>query len=208
VSASSAAVAHLRAADPVLAGMLDDLGGAPPAWTPTGDIYGVIIRGIVSQQFSEFAARAILGRLLARFGGRAPTPAEVLADDPDELKSVGLSRAKVVALRSLAEHIQDGTLRLDGLAALDDDALVAALTQVKGIGKWTAETLMVIELSRPDVLLDGDVVIRRAVQRGWGLPGPPTREQIVALAEPWRPYRSTACTLLWAWMRAAPIATA
>src|SRR4051794_9040982 len=106
------AVAHLRAADPVLARMIDDLGGDVPRWTPDGDPYGAIIRAIVSQPLSTASGRAILGRLQARFGGRNPTPAEVLADDPAELKTVGLSRAKVVSLRSLAEHLEDGDLEL------------------------------------------------------------------------------------------------
>jgi DNA-3-methyladenine glycosylase II len=201
-----AAVGHLRAADPVLAGMLEDLGDDPPAWTPTGDPYGAIIRAIVSQQLSVTAARAIHGRLLTRFGGREPTPAEVLADDPDALKSVGLSRAKVVSLRSLAGCIEDGTLELDRLAELDDDALIDELTMVKGIGEWTAQVLLVTELARPDVLVTGDLVIRRAVERGWDLPALPTREELLALGAPWRPYRSTACALLWAWMRVAPTA--
>jgi DNA-3-methyladenine glycosylase II len=203
---SDVAVAHLRAADPVLAGMLDDVGGAPPAWVPSGDPYGAIIRAIVSQQLSVGAARAIHGRLLARFDGREPTPEQVLADDPDELKSVGLSRAKVVSLRSLATRIDDGELDLGALDALDDDALIAQLTVVKGIGEWTAQVLLVTELARPDVLVTGDLVIRRAVQRGWSLPAPPTREELLALGEPWRPHRSTACALLWAWMRTAPTA--
>jgi DNA-3-methyladenine glycosylase II len=202
----SAAVAHLRAADPVLAAMLDDVGGAPPAWVPSGDPYGAIIRAIVSQQLSVGAARAIHGRLLARFDGREPTPDEILADDPEGLKSVGLSRAKVVSLRSLATCIEDGTLDLGRLDELDDDALIARLTVVKGIGEWTAQVLLVIELARPDVLVAGDLVIRRAVQRGWSLAALPTREQLYALAEPWRPFRSAACALLWAWMRTAPTA--
>jgi DNA-3-methyladenine glycosylase II len=203
---AAAAVAHLRAADPVLAGMLDDVGGAPPVWTPTGDPYGAIIRAIVSQQLSVGAARAIHGRLLARFGGREPAPAEVLADDPEQLKSVGLSRAKVVSLRSLATCLEDRTLRLDALADLDDAALIAELTQVKGIGEWTAQVLLVTELARPDVLVTGDLVIRRAVERGWSLPALPVREELLALGEPWRPHRSTACALLWAWMRVTPTA--
>jgi DNA-3-methyladenine glycosylase II len=203
---SDAAVAHLRAADPVLAGMVDDLGGDVPRWTPSGDPYGAIIRAIVSQQLSTTAARAILGRLQARFGARNPTPAEVLADDPDALKSVGLSRAKVVSLRSLAEHLAGGSLALDRLGEADDDAVIAQLTAVKGIGEWTAQVLMVTELARPDVLVAGDLVIRRAIERGWQLPALPTREEIYALAEPWRPHRSTACALLWAWMRVTPTA--
>jgi DNA-3-methyladenine glycosylase II len=195
------AVAHLRAADPVLARMIDDLGGEVPRWTPTGDPYGAIIRAIVSQQLSTIAARAILGRLQARFGGRNPTPAEVLADDPDALKSVGLSRAKVVSLRSLAQHLHDGDLELDALSALDDDALIAELSAVKGIGEWTAQVLLVTELAREDVLVAGDLVIRRSVQRGWALPALPSRDALYALADPWRPHRSTACAVLWAWAR-------
>jgi DNA-3-methyladenine glycosylase II len=206
VARARTAVAHLRAADPVLAGMIDDLDGQIPAWTPAGDPYGAIIRAIVSQQLSVIAARAILGRLHERFGGRDPTPAEVLADDPDGLKSVGLSRAKVNALRSLAEHVGDGSLALDALGDQDDDALIAELTAVKGIGEWTAQVLMVTELARADVLVAGDLVIRRAVERGWKLPALPTREELYALAEPWRPYRSAACAVLWAWMRVAPTA--
>lgn len=200
------AVAHLRAADPVLAGMLDDVGGEVPVWTPSGDPYGAIIRAIVSQQLSVGAARAIHGRLLARFDGREPTPEEVLADDPEGLKSVGLSRAKVVSLRSLATCVDDGDLDLAALGALDDDELIATLTVVKGIGEWTAQVLLITELARPDVLVAGDLVIRRAVERGWALPELPTRDELYALAEPWRPYRSTACALLWAWMRTAPTA--
>jgi DNA-3-methyladenine glycosylase II len=196
------AVAHLRAADPVLARMIDDLGGDVPRWTPTGDPYGAIIRAIVSQQLSTSAARAILGRLQDRFGGRNPAPAEVLADDPDELKSVGLSRAKVVSLRSLAEHLEDGELELGSLSALDDDALVAELSAVKGIGEWTAQVLLVTELAREDVLVAGDLVVRQSVRRGWDLDHLPERAEMYALAEPWRPHRSTACAVLWAWARA------
>jgi DNA-3-methyladenine glycosylase II len=197
------AVAHLRAADQVLARMIDDLGGDVPRWTPTGDPYGAIIRAVVSQQLSVIAARAILGRLQDRFGGRNPTPAEVLADDPDQLKSVGLSRAKVVSLRSLAQHLQDGDLELDRLSALDDDALIAELSAVKGIGEWTAQVLLVTELAREDVLVAGDLVIRRAVERGWALDHLPQRDELYAMAEPWRPHRSTACAVLWAWARVA-----
>ena len=186
--------------------MLDDVGDEVPGWEPTGDPYGAIIRAIVSQQLSVGAARAIHGRLLARFDGREPTPEEILADDPEGLKSVGLSRAKVVSLRSLATCLDDGDLDLDALEALDDEELIATLTVVKGIGEWTAQVLLITELARPDVLVAGDLVIRRAVERGWSLPAMPTREELYALAEPWRPYRSTACALLWRWMRTAPTA--
>lgn len=186
--------------------MLDDVGGEVELWEPSGDVYGAVVDAIVSQQLSVLAARAILNRLMDRFGGRVPTPEEVLADDPDGLKSVGLSWAKVRSLRDLAQRLDDGALDLAGLAALDDDAAVAELSRVKGIGEWTAQVLLVTELGRPDVLVAGDLVIRRAIERGWGLDHLPERAEVYALAEPWRPYRTTACALLWRWMRTSPVA--
>jgi DNA-3-methyladenine glycosylase II len=186
--------------------MLDDVGGEVEVWDESGDVYRGVVDAIVSQQLSVIAARAILGRLLDRFGGRPPTPDEVLATDQDDLKSVGLSWAKVRSLRSLAEHLRDGTVRLEDVPAMDDEAAIAHLSQVKGIGEWTAQILLVTELARPDVLVAGDLVIRRAIERGWGLDHLPERAEIYALAEPWRPYRTTACALLWRWMRTSPVA--
>jgi DNA-3-methyladenine glycosylase II len=200
------AAEHLRRADPVLARLLDEL-GPPRRRVPTGDPYGALVRVIVGQQLSVTAARAIHGRLLERFGGRAPTPAEVLADDPDALRiAAGLSRAKTVFLRSLAQHIVDGDLDFGRLGELDDDALIAELTAVKGIGEWTAQIYLMIELARPDVLAVGDLGIRRAVQRTYELPDLPGRDELIALAEPWRPHRSAACELLWRSLENAPIA--
>ena len=199
------AAQHLRRADPVLARLLDDVGPVAER-EPTGDPYGALVRVIVGQQLSVTSARAIHGRLLQRFGGRPPTPAEVLADDPDDLRTaVGLSRAKTLFLRSLAEHIVAGELELDRLGDLDDDALIAELTAVKGIGEWTAQIYLMTELARPDVLAVGDLGIRRAVQRAYGLADLPGRDELVALAEPWRPHRSAACRLLWQSLDNAPV---
>jgi DNA-3-methyladenine glycosylase II len=172
---------------------------------PTGDPYGALIRVIVGQQLSVTAARAIHGRLLARYGGRAPTPPQLLADDPDALRtSAGLSHAKTASLRSLAEHVVAGELELDRLAELDDEALIAELTVVKGIGQWTAHIYLLAELGRSDVLAVGDLGIRRAVQRAYGLAELPTAEELTRLAEPWRPHRSAACRLLWRSLDAEP----
>jgi DNA-3-methyladenine glycosylase II len=175
-------------------------------WRPRGDVYEAVVDAIVSQQLSVIAARAILTRLMDRFGGRVPTPAEVLADAPEDLKSVGLSWAKVRSLRSLAEHLDDGSVRLEDVPSMGDDEAIAHLSQVTGIGEWTAQVLLVTELGRPDVLVAGDLVIRRAIERGWKLDHLPERAEIYALAEPWRPYRTTACALLWRWMRTSPVA--
>jgi DNA-3-methyladenine glycosylase II len=177
--------------------------GSRPA---PGDHYGALLRSIVGQQLSTRAARAIYGRVLERFGGRTPTPEEVLADDPEELRAAaGLSRAKVAFLRSLAEHVVAGELELDRIDRLSDDEIVAELVAVKGIGEWSAHMFLMFQLERPDVLAVGDLGIRRAVQRAYGLDAPPTAAELTALAEPWRPYRTLACRILWRSLDATPV---
>ena len=131
--------------------------------------YGALVRAIVGQQLSVHAARAIYGRLTARFGDRTPTPEQILAEDPEELRAAaGLSRAKVGFLRSLAEHVISGELELERLGDLDDDAVVSELVAVKGLGIWTAQMFLMFHLERPDVLPVGDLGIRRAIERAYG----------------------------------------
>jgi DNA-3-methyladenine glycosylase II len=137
-------------------------------------------------------------RLLDRYDGRPPTPAEVLAEDPEELRAaIGLSRMKVAFLRSLAEHVTDGSLELDRMGSLSDEDVIAELVEVKGIGQWTAHMFLIFHLERPDVLAVGDLGIRSAIRAAYELdelPGPAEMERI---GEPWRPYRSVACRYLW-----------
>jgi DNA-3-methyladenine glycosylase II len=196
-----AADAHL-ARDPVLARLIAEQGGPLPRdHDPRGrpsDVYGALIRAITGQQLSVKAAQAIYGRLTERFGGRTPTPVELLADDPEELRAAaGLSRAKVTSLRSLAEHVLDGELELDRLTQLDDGEVIRELVAVKGIGEWTAHMFLMFTLHRPDVLATGDQGIRNAVMRAYGLAAPPDPDAMIELAEPWRPYRTRACLYLW-----------
>lgn len=205
-----AGVKHLRAADPVLAALTDSVGpldvGRSPERPPPEDHYGALVRSIVGQQLSVYAARAIYGRLTARFGGRPPTPEEVLADDPEELRAAaGLSHAKVRSLRSLAEHVRDGELELEQLDGLDDEEVIAELVAVKGIGPWSSHMFLMFHLERPDVLAVGDLGIRRAVERAYGLPALPTADELERIAEPWRPYRSLACLYLWNSLDAVPV---
>jgi DNA-3-methyladenine glycosylase II len=203
----AAAVEALRQADPVLRGVIDEVGplGDFFAGRPT-DHYGTLVRSIVGQQLSTKAAGAIYNRLLDRFGGRAPAPEEVVADDPEELRiAVGLSHAKVRYLRSLAEHILDGSLRLDRLTELPDDEVTAELVAVKGIGVWSADMFLMFHLRRPDVLPVGDLGIRRAVMRHYGLAGLPAPAELTAIAEPWRPHRTLACIFLWRSLHAIPV---
>jgi len=206
----SAAVAYLRAADPVLATVIDELGGSdglgdPRAGRPQ-DHYGALVRSIVGQQLSTRAARAIYARLTDRFGGRPPTPDEVLADDPDALRAAaGLSRAKVRYLRSLAEHMRDGSLDVESLDSMPDDDVVAQLTAVKGIGLWSAQLYLMFHLGRPDVVAVGDLGLRKAVMRRYALPKLPDAAEMERIAEPWRPYRTLASRFLWRSLMATPV---
>jgi DNA-3-methyladenine glycosylase II len=206
---TSDAVGYLRAADPVLKQLIDEIGadglGDPRAGRPS-EHYGALVRSIVGQQLSTKAARAIYTRLIERFGGRPPTPQEVLADDPDALRAAaGLSRAKVTYLRSLAEHVLDGSLELERLDALPDEEVIAELTAVKGLGSWSAHMFLMFHLGRPDVLPVGDLGIRRAVERAYGLDELPAPAALEAIAEPWRPDRTLACRFLWRSLDATPV---
>ena len=194
--------AHLRRADPVLEGLIDGYGGPLPierdARGRPEELYGALVRSIAGQQLSVKAARSIWNRLLSRYDGRTPTPAEILADDPEELRAAaGFSRAKVVYLRSLAEHVQSGALELDALRRLDDEAVVSALTAVKGVGTWTAHMFLMFTLHRPDVLPVGDLGVRNAVRNAYGLSAAPDPGTLATIAEPWRPHRTRACLYLW-----------
>jgi DNA-3-methyladenine glycosylase II len=198
---AAAALPHLRAADPVLARLLDASEGPvlePDPSRDHADHYAALVRAIVGQQLSTTVARVIYGRLLERFGGRPPTPEEILADDPEELRAAaGLSRAKTTFLRSLAEHVVSGELDLEHVSTLPDDELIRELTAVKGIGEWSAHMFLMFQLRRPDVLAVGDLGVRRATQRAYALDDLPSAAALTALAEPWRPYRTTACRVLW-----------
>jgi len=198
---SKRAIAHLRAADPVLAALIDavgPLGDARAGRPDPGDHYGALVRTIAGQQLSVLAARAIYGRLTARFDDRPPTPQEILDDDPEELRAAaGFSRAKVSYLRSLAEHVLSGELELERLDELSDEDAIAELVAVKGIGVWTAHMFLMFQLGRPDILPVGDLGIRRAIEIAYGLDGLPDGPTMEEIAEPWRPQRTLACRYLW-----------
>jgi DNA-3-methyladenine glycosylase II len=207
----TAAVKHLRRADPVMAEIVDrvgpcELGSRTDRGGPARDHYGALLRGIVGQQLSVLAARSIHGRLVERYGGRTPSPHELLADDPDELRAAaGLSRAKVLFLRDLAERLESGALELDDLDELSDAEVSARLMEVKGIGQWTADMFLIFHLGRPDVLPVGDLGIRRAAMLAYRLRKLPQPARLAALARPWRPWRSVASWYLWASLRVVPV---
>jgi DNA-3-methyladenine glycosylase II len=195
------AIAYLSAADPVLGALIEQvgpLGNAREGRPDQDDHYGALVRSITGQQLSVLAARAIYGRLTARFGDRPPTPEEILSDEPEELReAAGLSRAKVSYLRSLAEHVLSGELELERLNELGDEEVIAELVAVKGLGLWTAQMFLMFHLDRPDVLPVGDLGIRRAIERAYGLDGLPLAPAMEEIALPWRPHRTLACRYLW-----------
>jgi DNA-3-methyladenine glycosylase II len=202
------AVEHLRGADDTLRKIIDERGPLDHEARMRGrpnDAYGALLRSIVGQQLSTKAARSIYARLTDLFDGRTPTPQELLDADPEVVRSAGLSRPKVSYLRSLAEHVVSGELELDRLTELPDEEVTREVTAVKGLGQWTADMFLIFHLGRPDVLPVGDLGVRRAVERAYGLEELPDAETLERLGERWRPYRSLASLYLWESLDNAPV---
>jgi DNA-3-methyladenine glycosylase II len=191
---------HLRNADPVLARLIDDRPDFDPrAWMallPPMDLYGALLFQITGQQLSVPATRRTLARIEALFGGHLPTPTELLGVDPDRLREAGLSWRKVSTLRDLAERLTDGRLNPDVLSSLPDDELMAELTAIPGVGPWTVQGVLIIALQREDVVLPGDLALRKAIKAAYQLDHLPTQQEVLAIAEKWRPYRSLATSYL------------
>jgi DNA-3-methyladenine glycosylase II len=191
--------AVLRAADPRMAALVDaDPGLDPDAFFDNwpADLWSALVFQVIGQEVSLAAAGAIRGRLEALHDGRLPTPAELLATDEEALRGIGLSRAKVVYLHDLAARVVDGRLDFERLPALDDDAARNELTQCKGVGRFTADGVLMLALRRPDVWPAADLALRHAVARVWGLDGPVSVAEVDALGERFRPWRTLAAVYL------------
>jgi DNA-3-methyladenine glycosylase II len=198
---------HLRSVDHVMRGLIDDGGPIDPerdrrASRP--DPYEALARAIVGQQLSTKAARSIWERLIEILGGTLPPPSKVLEVDAETIRSAGLSRAKVAFIMDLAERIADGRLDVEALGELSDEDVIAALTEIKGVGPWTAEMFLIFHLGRPDVLSTGDLGIRRAAQLAYGLEDLPGPQDLERIAEPWHPHRTLGCLYLWRSLDNAP----
>ena len=167
----SQARAYLRDADPVLARLIDGRPDFDPrAWLaqlPPMDLYGALLFQVTGQQLSVAATRRTLARIQALFGGRLPAPAELLALDPGQLRQAGLSWRKISTLRDLAERMTDGRLNQEELSTRPDDEVMAELTAISGIGPWTVQGALLIALQREDVVLPGDLALRKAVQAAY-----------------------------------------
>jgi DNA-3-methyladenine glycosylase II len=164
--------------------------------TTSSDPWWELVDSITSQQLSLKASATILTRVEALFPER-PTPSELAGVDPERLRAAGLSWAKVRYVQDLAARVADGRLDLEALRQLNDEDVIATLTEVKGIGRWTAEMFLIFHLGRPDVLPVDDLGFREAAMRLYRLPERPDAETLTALGERWRPYRSVATRLLW-----------
>lgn len=191
------AVAHLQAVDPVMHAVIDVVGPCAFAHRAEGTHFEAVARSIVYQQLSGKAAGTIHRRFHALYGDRAPEPAELLATSDERLRAAGLSRQKIGYLRDLAARVTSRDVPLDDIDALDDAAAIAALSRVKGVGRWTAQIFLMFRLGRPDVLPELDLGIQRGVQLAYGLPALATPREVQAIGEPWAPWRTVAAWYLW-----------
>jgi DNA-3-methyladenine glycosylase II len=192
----------LRKADPVLARLIDahpDF--RPRAWMdelPPLDAFGTLVFQVAGQQLSVASTRAIIRHLQEQFGGHMPSPDEVLAADPQVLRASGFSVRKGQTIRALADRFVDGRLSDEALSRMTDEEIEATLTEVPGIGLWTARGFLLVALDRPDVFLSGDLALRRAIQRTYAFDHLPSEAEVAEVSDRWRPHRSLAVSYLFA----------
>ena len=196
------ALSTLRAADPTLRRTIDSIGpfALDREVRSAASVYAALAQSIVSQQLSGKAAATIYGRLCALFPGArgGPKPAQVLSASDEALRGAGLSRAKALALRDLAERSLAGEIpTLAAARRLPDDALIERLTAVRGIGRWTVEMFLIFRLGRPDILPVDDYGVRKGFALAWGLAEHPSPRALAAHGERWAPYRTVASWYLW-----------
>jgi len=163
--------------------------------------FPALVRAIIFQQLAGRAAQTIHDRFVMAIGGGLPTPEAVLSASDEALRGAGLSRGKMAYIRDLASHVQSRSLDFKRLPRMDDEAIIAHLTRVKGIGRWTAEMFMMFNLRRPDILPVDDLGVRTAVMKAYGLPEPPAPKQLREFGERWKPHRTAAAWYLWQSMR-------
>ena len=191
--------------DPILRTLMQKYGPCRMARHQHTDPFQALVHAIISQQLSTKAAATIAARFASLFGSTFPSPAQVAVMPDEALRGVGLSSQKLGYLRDLCSRIGSGSLPLDDLDGMSDDEVIAALTEVKGIGRWTAEMFLMFRLHRPDVLPVGDLGIVKAIQKNYRLRKVPTPARMTRIGEIWRPYRSIACWYLWRSLENAPL---
>jgi DNA-3-methyladenine glycosylase II len=194
---TSAAINHLSNIDPVMRTTIEQIG--PCTLKPDSDIFHALVDAIISQQISVKAANAILARVRTTLPDGIVTAEALAAYDFDRLRTLGLSTQKARYILSLVEHIQNGQLVLEELPMLGDEEIIQRLTVVKGIGRWTAEMVLIFTMGRADVLPVDDLGFLEGVRAAYGLPERPKRAEMLERGEVWRPYRTFATWYMWAW---------
>ena len=191
---------HLRKVDPVIRQLVEQRPDFDPhAWLselPPMDLFGSLLFQVTGQQLSVAATRRNIARVTSLFGGHIPSPDQLLAGDPNDLRAAGLSWRKVNTLRDLAERFVDGRLDVERLRGMSDDEFIAELTAVPGIGPWTAQGALLVALRREDIVLAGDLALRKAIRDAYHLGHLPSQEEVLDIAEKWRPFRSLATSYL------------
>src|SRR5215216_978407 len=191
------AVAHLKKVDPRLAQVIEKL-GPYKGWPPSdGTHFDAVARSIVFQQLSGKAAGTIHGRFQGLYGGRTPLPSELASTSDEQLRAVGLSRQKSAYLKDLGARVATGQLSIETLHELTDEEVITALTQVKGIGRWTAQMFLMFRLGRPDVLPDLDLGVQKGIQKAYHLRKLPTPERVKKFGAKWAPYRTVGSWYMW-----------
>jgi DNA-3-methyladenine glycosylase II len=196
---------HLSAHDPHLATVIAKYGLC--TIQPHTNYYQDLVESIIGQQLSVKAAASIRDRFKGLFGGKLPSPEEILTKDVEELRSVGFSRAKANYVRDLAQHVVDGKVTFDHLPSASNDEIIAELTDVKGIGEWTVHMFLMFCMGRLDILAHGDLGVKNGIMKLYGLDHAPTPQEIKDLAQKynWHPYESIACWYIWASLDNKPI---
>lgn len=191
------AINHLRRVDPVMSSVVDMVGKCTLVPRAEWTHFDALVRSIVYQQLSGKAAATIHGRVLTLVGDGAEAPQRIAATAHGDLRAAGLSNAKASYVQNLAEHVLDGSLPVNSLHEMEDDEIIAALTQVKGIGRWSSQMFLMFRLGRPDVLPELDLGVQKGIQKAYRLRKLPTPKQVLRRGEKWGPYRTVASWYMW-----------
>lgn len=192
-----AAAQHLAHADPALAPVIAQAGMCRIA--PHQNYYQALADSIIGQQLSVKAAASIKKRFRELFGNKFPEPKAILEKSVEELRTAGLSQAKANYIRDLAQHIVDGRVRFDQIDTLENEQIIAELTDIKGVGEWTVHMFLMFCMGRPNVLATGDLGIRSGIKKLYGLDALPTPREVetIAAQHGWHPYETVACWYVW-----------
>ena len=189
------AINHLKKADPVMAAIIAKAG--PYRVGYTDPVFQTLVRSIVYQQLHGKAALTIFNRLAEAGKVNPMTPEAVLKLRPQKMRAVGLSKQKTLYIRELARLTRDGEIQFERLPEMEDAAIIETLTRVKGVGVWTVQMFLMFALQRPNVLPVGDLGVRAAIKKAYGLEQLPKPQEMERIAEAWHPYRSVASWYLW-----------